>query len=304
MNSVDTSLISVPESVFDAAVKSVGLFFSRLNGSDPKVAIADFLNPQKSIRAAGLLEKYVPLREKKLLEIGSGYGTNIAVWINHFNVDAYGVEPEGEGFDQSFKASRELLIANGLDPERIVNAVGESLPFDDASFDIVYSANVLEHTQDPIRVLREAVRVLRPGGILHFEIPNYLSYFEGHYLVMQPPVIWRWVLPVWLKWIFRRDPAFARTLQTQINPVWCRKAVKQVGKKYPLTLISLGEDLFLKRLAQPFDFEMKQVAGRLRLLISIMQRVNVANWIGRLIVMAQGFYPIYLTLRREEGKRK
>jgi hypothetical protein len=34
-------------------------------------------------------------------------------------------------------------------------------------------------------------RVLRPGGLLHMEMPNYLSYFEGHYLVFQPPIIWK-----------------------------------------------------------------------------------------------------------------
>ena len=38
-----------------------------------------------------------------------------------------------------------------------------SLPFANDTFDIVYSANVLEHTERPLDVLFESLRVLRPG---------------------------------------------------------------------------------------------------------------------------------------------
>lgn len=41
---------------------------------------------------------------------------------------------------------------------------GETMPFGDASFDVVFSKQVLEHVHDPRRVLAEVRRVLRPGG--------------------------------------------------------------------------------------------------------------------------------------------
>jgi SAM-dependent methyltransferase len=192
-----------------------------------------------------------------------------------------------------------LLAANGIDPRRVVSGIGESLPFPDATFDIAYSANVLEHTADPERVRSEALRVLRPGGLLHMEMPNYLSYFEGHYMVFQPPIFARPMLEWWVKFVFGRDPTFARTLHTEINPVWLRRTVKKLGRAFPLELISLGEDLFLARLSEPFRFETRATEKRTDKAIAVMRAVNLRNWLGRLIVALQGHYPIYLTVRKK-----
>jgi SAM-dependent methyltransferase len=291
--------ILVPDSVREIAEKSIGVFFEGVNKMPPQMAARDHLDLARPIRAAKILEHFAPLRGKKLLEIGSGFGTNLATWIKYYGTDGFGTERDAEGFGSSFKASREVFIANGLDPERIVRITDESLPFPDATFDIVYAGNVLEHTMEPQKVLEEAVRVLRPGGIFHAEVPNYLSYFEGHYLVPQPPLVWRWMLPQWVR-LLGRDPAFAYTMRTEINPIWCRRTVKQINRKYPVELLSLGSEVFMNRMKWPFEFEMERTATKLGRLMTIVQWVNVGNWIGRLIVLAQGHYPIYLTVRRGE----
>jgi len=161
------------------------VFFEPITRMDRRTIASDFIDLSRCIKRTRELEQHMSIRGKKLLDIGSGYGTNLATCIADFGADGYGVEPSGVGFGQGYVASRILLAANGIDPERILNSVGESLPFADESFDIVYSANVLEHTQNPEQVLREAMRVLRPGGLLYVELPNYLSYFEGHYMVVQ-----------------------------------------------------------------------------------------------------------------------
>jgi hypothetical protein len=44
---------------------------------------------------------------------------------------------------------------------------------------------------------------------------------------------------------------------------------------------------------------MERTAARLGKLMRVFQRLNLGNWIGRLIVSAQGYYPIYLTVRRK-----
>ncbi len=290
--------LEIPTEVVESALQSIGKFFEPIAKVDPQTNVQDFLDTAKSFKRAEILQRYAPMQSKKLLEIGSGFGTNLAVWIKYFGVDGYGVEPAEIGFDQGFLGSQKLLRANGIDPQRIRNACGESLPFPDESFDIVYSANVLEHTADPQQVLGEAGRCLRRGGILHMEMPNFLSYYEGHYNVLQPPLLWKPVLPLWVKYVFHRDPAFAKTLHTEINPLWCRRAVRKLNGVYPVELISLGQELFLERLGKAFQFEMQGVSGKIGGVIRFVQKVNKGNWLGRLIVAAQAHYPIYLTLRK------
>ena len=52
-----------------------------------------------------------------------------------------------------------------------VLAVGQRLPFKDASFDAVYSNAVLEHVTDPFKCAEEMMRVLKPGGRIFCSVP-------------------------------------------------------------------------------------------------------------------------------------
>lgn len=57
-----------------------------------------------------------------------------------------------------------------------------SLPFATASFDAVIAASLLEYVADPVRVLHECGRVLRPGGVLICTVPDVrhpVRWFEG-----------------------------------------------------------------------------------------------------------------------------
>lgn len=296
---VRTPSILIPPDVIKITTENLGIYSEAISGTDRNTSAADHLEVNKSAKRAEILQRHTDLKSKKLLEIGSGFGTNLAVWIKDFGVDGYGIEPDSEGFNLSFSSSQKIFAANGLDSGRIVRGFGEALPFADETFDIVYSANVLEHTRDASVVLMEAFRVLKRGGLLFMEMPNFLSYFEGHYMVIQPPILWKWMLPAWVRFVFRRDPTFARTLNTEINPLWCHRMLRKAAKKYGVHSVSLGEDIFLARLAQPFNFETKAVGSRLGPLIHWLQRLNFRNWIGHSIVLAQGQYPIYLSARRD-----
>lgn len=53
--------------------------------------------------------------------------------------------------------------------------VASSLPFEDATFDIVTCQTLLIHVQNPLAVLREMLRVLKPNGLLAVAEPNNLA---------------------------------------------------------------------------------------------------------------------------------
>jgi ubiquinone/menaquinone biosynthesis C-methylase UbiE len=56
-------------------------------------------------------------------------------------------------------------------------AIGESLPLWDGSFDCVLMSEVIEHLEAPQISIREAARVLHPGGRLLITTPNYRSFW-------------------------------------------------------------------------------------------------------------------------------
>jgi SAM-dependent methyltransferase len=83
-------------------------------------------------------------------------------------------------------------------PAYSVDVVGDarSMPFCDASMDVVLITQVLEHIPDPIAVIGEIRRVLKPGGTLLLSVP---SIFPQH---GSPGDYWRY-MPQGLEWILR-----------------------------------------------------------------------------------------------------
>lgn len=68
-----------------------------------------------------------------------------------------------------------------------------ALDFGDATFDAVICSQVYEHVPDPVRMMQEIKRVLRPGGVCYFAATNRLCIMEQHYhlpLLSVIPVAW------------------------------------------------------------------------------------------------------------------
>lgn len=85
---------------------------------------------------------------------------------------------------------------------------GDHLPYPDATFDVVASGHVIEHTRDPRLYLAESLRVLKPGGHLSLEYPTRYHTRELH---TQLPS---------LEWLPRplRDGAY-RLLAARVSPL-------------------------------------------------------------------------------------
>lgn len=107
-----------------------------------------------------------------------------------------------------FRLQKEARQAVGLDIElertceahliadQVVCGAGESLPFPDATFDLVLSNEVLEHVQDDRAAVQEIVRTLAPGGRLVLFCPNrgypfetHGIYWRGHYHFGNVPLV-------------------------------------------------------------------------------------------------------------------
>jgi SAM-dependent methyltransferase len=108
---------------------------------------------------------------KKLLDIGCNWG-RWCIAASRNGWDAVGVDPSLEAVQAAYRVSRQL----GTQPE-FVTADGRSLPFPEASFDVVYSYSVLQHfsKEDARASLAEAARVVRPGGRVFIQMANLLG---------------------------------------------------------------------------------------------------------------------------------
>jgi SAM-dependent methyltransferase len=102
----------------------------------------------------------------RLLEIGCGEGAN----LHHLQARCPGVQLFGVDFSVA-KAG----FAQGATGARTACADAGRLPFADGSFDVVLIRDVLHHLADRTSALREAHRVLKPGGRLTLVEPNRRS---------------------------------------------------------------------------------------------------------------------------------
>lgn len=100
------------------------------------------------------------LRDKELLDAGCGTG-----WFSEAACRR-GARVTSLDLGEGLLAE----VAKKCDSRRVVGSVLE-LPFPDASFDVVMSTEVIEHTPDPKRAVSELCRVLRPGGTLVVTVP-------------------------------------------------------------------------------------------------------------------------------------
>jgi len=61
---------------------------------------------------------------------------------------------------------------------RLLVLPGLVAPFESASFDRIFLLDVIEHVSEPVELLRECHRLLRPGGVLTLSTPDRLAFYK------------------------------------------------------------------------------------------------------------------------------
>jgi SAM-dependent methyltransferase len=119
----------------------------------------------------------------------------LAEWLQRQAADAareygrYRVLDVGSGikpYYPFFELHADAFVGVDIAPGADLHGTVESLPVDDASFDVVLCTQVLEHCDDPAAAVRELRRVTRPGG-------RVLASTHGIFPYHPAPVdLWRW----------------------------------------------------------------------------------------------------------------
>ncbi len=281
MKITDTIINRVAEN-FEREYKGVNNF--------PRKEIAEEVASEyKAKEQLDYLKHYAGNMEgKKILEVGSSYG-NLIVFARQQGYDWQGMEPD----EEAFAVSKELLKLNNISEEYVTHGFGEKLPYKDESFDIVFSQQVLEHVNDPEAVIKEAFRVLKPGGHFHFCFPNFRTFFEMHYGLFWFPYFPKWAAKIWVR-LWGRDPSYVDTLQF-LTPTKVKRYLKSIDN---YELMSMGEDIFSKRI-RTLEFTEYGGTSKVKIVLKLFKKLKLNIVLEKLSFLFGWYTPIFLNLKKQ-----
>ena len=127
-------------------------------------------------RARYQLEPHIPAfagfssaRGLRVLEIGVGIGADYERWLKAGAI-ATGIDLSAVSLEHARRRCELAGLATDL---HLADA--ENLPFASNSFDVVYSYGVMHHDPNPAKCLKEALRVLKPGGEARIMLYHHAS---------------------------------------------------------------------------------------------------------------------------------
>ena len=111
------------------------------------------------------------LKGKDVLEIGFGMGTD------HLNMARRGGNMNGIDLTRRhLDITKTRLELYGL-KSNLINGDAENLPYNDNTFDFIYSLGVIHHSPDTEKIISEINRVLKPGGKCYVAVYHKNSVF-------------------------------------------------------------------------------------------------------------------------------
>lgn len=111
------------------------------------------------------------VKGRRVLEVGCGTASD-SIALARLGAECYVLD----------FSSRAMQICGFLMQQKdaiLHRCLGEcrSLPFYKSSFDLVFSAGLVEHFKEPSLVIKEQVRVIKPGGYLLVDVPQRFNWY-------------------------------------------------------------------------------------------------------------------------------
>jgi SAM-dependent methyltransferase len=220
----------------------------------------------------------------RILEVGCSNGFKPFALQRRFpNAEIFGVDLDADA----------IALAQGmaarLDPERMprvptfVEGVGEDLPFEDSSFDLVICLTTIEHVADVDRVLAEIARVLRGGGVLYLEAPNYLWPYESHVGAVMPPLCPKPLLRLLLRLQGKAGQVHFVDHLKFVHPHWLERDFDALGLTW--------RNVYLEKMREILSGKSEAIAyRRLGGILRLLDRLHLASALMAPFVWA-GIYP-------------
>lgn len=120
---------------------------------------------EHALLAQPLMVRIAPMRAPLVLDVATGTGRLPLALLNHVHFHGRIVAVD---LSRAMLACAADKFAEDNDRVALVWCPAETLPFADGMFDVVTCLEALEFMTNPAAVLRELIRVLRPGGLLLF----------------------------------------------------------------------------------------------------------------------------------------
>jgi 2-polyprenyl-3-methyl-5-hydroxy-6-metoxy-1,4-benzoquinol methylase len=126
---------------------------------------------QRGREIARLMRQRIPLRGRRVLDVGTCYGGALIAFAEQ-GADAVGVEIDKERVAVGQQRLQDLGISADLREDDIcAPGIIERL----GTFDVIVAQDVIEHVFDPEETIRALAQLLRPSGVLYFQVGNKYS---------------------------------------------------------------------------------------------------------------------------------
>jgi 2-polyprenyl-3-methyl-5-hydroxy-6-metoxy-1,4-benzoquinol methylase len=216
------------------------------------------------------LRRYVPDWERAtILDLGSGMG-GLMVRLQQEGCKILGLD---YCFDYCI-ITKLRGMRYGLRPN-VINGIAERIPLKDQSVDVIFCYEVIEHVFDPMAMLREIRRVIKPSGVVFITVPNRWSPYDHHYhmwgINFLPRPIAEWIIKA-----LGRDKGSDTSAGVQkLSELhyFSFRAFYKLAKQVGFVLFDVREDKLMEGIVPP---------TRVGRLISMLKRLRLLHLVYRL----------------------